>query len=218
MLSDLQPVVLRGTQIYLEPLHEGHAADLFAVSQDQRIWRYLPGRPFTSEQDALHFIEQALLNRAFGSELQFVIRVCQTDEIIGSVRYMDIQPRHGSVEVGGTFVHPAHWFRGGGTESNLLLAGHAIESLGAGRVWCKTDARNLQTQKIFERCGLHREGVLRRHMYVGAGFVRDSVIYSVIAEEWPEVKRRGAELMARHRRPVLPGRTVSEACVARNSE
>jgi N-acetyltransferase len=197
MLSDLRPVTLRGTEIYLEPLREEHAAGLFAAGGDETIWRYLPAGPFASERDARAFIQQALLNQAFGNELQFVIRVCSTGDLIGTTRYMDIQPRHNSVEIGWSFIHPAHWFRGAGTESTLLLVRHAIEDLQAGRVWCKTDARNMRTQRIMEKCGVHREGVLRRHLRLRDGFVRDSVIYSVLPEEWPALKQRIERILAR---------------------
>jgi RimJ/RimL family protein N-acetyltransferase len=197
MLSDLRPIVLRGNQIYLEPLEERHAAELFAIGQDKNIWRYLPRGPFTSEEDALQFVQHALLTRAFGNELQFVIRVSSTGAVIGTTRYQDIQPQHSSVEVGWTFVDPSQWFRGAGTESSFLLVQHAIEDLGAERVWWKTDRRNLQTQKTLEKCGVHREGVLRRHLRTKDGSTRDSVIYSVLPEEWPDVKQRAEELMAR---------------------
>lgn len=215
MLSDLRPVVLRGKQIYLEPLEERHAGELYAIGQDERIWRYLPRGPIKSEEDAKQLIEQALLSRAFGNELQFVIRASSTGALIGSTRYQDIQPRHGSVEIGWTFVHPSQWFRGAGTESTLLLVQHAIEDLGAGRVWCKTDGRNLVTQRILERCGATREGVLRRHMCVRGGFVRDSIVYSVLPEEWPEVKRRAEQVLAQLWAPKMDlpdrGRTVVRA-------
>jgi RimJ/RimL family protein N-acetyltransferase len=197
MLSDLQPVVLRGNQVCLEPLEDHHAEELFAVGRDEGLWRYLPGVRFTSQEDARRFVEHALVNSAFGNELQFVIRLFSTGTVIGTTRYQDIQPRHGSVEIGWTFVHPSQWFRGAGTESIFLLAQQAIEEMGAQRVWLKTDGRNLQTQKLIEKCGVHREGVLRRHMCVREGFLRDSVIYSVLPEEWPEVKQRIEQLLAR---------------------
>jgi RimJ/RimL family protein N-acetyltransferase len=197
MLSDLRPVTLRGRRSYVEPLAESHAAELFAIGRDVAMWRYMPRGPITSEEDARQMIEQAQLARAFGKELQFAIRVCATGALIGATRYQDIQPRHNSVEIGWTFVHPAHWFRGAGTESSLLLATHAIEDLGAGRVWLKTDGRNRRAQRVLEKCGMTREGVLRRHLCAADGFIRDSVIYSVLPEEWPRVKHRVGELLAR---------------------
>lgn len=196
-LSDLRPIVLRGNQIYLEPLEEGHISALFAVGSEPSMWRFIARGPFTSEDDTRRFIERALVNRAFGGEMPFVIRVCSTGELIGSTRYRDIQPRHRSVGTGLTFVHPSHWWRGAGTESQYLLARHAFEDLGASRVWCITDARNVWSQKALERCGVIREGVLRRHLCVRDGYIRDSVIYSIIAEEWPAVKQRIEAVLAR---------------------
>lgn len=197
MLSDLQPVFLRGNQVYLEPLAEGHVAALFAIGSDPSMWRFMLRGPFASEEDAKRFVERALTNRAFGSEFPFVIRLCSNDALIGSTRYRDIQPRHRSVEIGYTFIHPSQWWRGAGMESQFLLARHAIEDLGAGRVSFMTDSRNLWTQKELERCGVTREGVLRHHLYVRNGFIRDSVIYSIIPEEWPAVKQTAEAVLAR---------------------
>src|SRR5579864_3445918 len=187
MLTDLQPVVLRGEYVYVEPLEEGHAVELFAIGRDESMWRYLPRGPFTSEEDARLFIERALSNRTFGGEFPFAIRLCATGALIGSTRYQDIQPRHNSIEVGWGFVDPPQWRKGAGTESHFLLIRHAIEDLGAGRVWFKTDVRNIAMQKMVERCGVTREGVLRRHWCVRDGFIRDSVIYSILPEEWPAI-------------------------------
>ncbi len=197
MLSDLQPVVLRGIQIYLEPLERLHTAELFAIGKELAIWRFQPQGPFVSEDDAKRFVERALSSRDVGGELPFVIRLSCNDELIGTTRYRDIQPRHRSVEIGFTFIHPSHWWRGAGTEAVFLLASHAFENLEAGRVWFMTDARNYWTQKALERCGVTREGVLRRHLRVSDGFIRDSVVYSVISEEWPAAKQRAQALFAR---------------------
>lgn len=200
MLSNLQPVVLRGIQIYLEPLERLHTAELFAVGKETAIWRFQPQGPFVSEDDAKRFVERALSSRDFGAELPFVIRLSSNDELIGTTRYRDIQPRHRSVEIGFTFIHPSHWWRGAGTEAVFLLANHAFENLEAGRVWIMTDARNYWTQKALERCGVTREGVLRRHLRVSDDFIRDSVVYAAISEEWPAVKQKAQALFARLQR------------------
>jgi RimJ/RimL family protein N-acetyltransferase len=207
MLSDLEPVVLRGDRIYLEPLEEQHAAELFAIGRDEAMWRYMTRGPMTSEDDARQFLRNAQINRDFGLAFQFGIRLAATGALIGSTRYQDIQPRNESVEIGWTFVHPSFWWMGAGTESQFLLAGHAFEKLGAGRVWFKTDTRNLRTQKALQRCGITREGVLRRHLLARDGFIRDSVIYSIVREEWPAVKQTAERVLARFRRsrPTLAG-------------
>ena len=197
MLSDLQPVVLQGSQIYLEPLERLHTAELFAVGKEPVIWRFQPRGPFDSEDDAKQFVERALSSRDFGGELPFVIRLSRNHELIGTTRYRNIQPRHRSVEIGYTFIHPSHWWRGAGTEAVFLLAQHAFENLDAGRVWFMTDARNYWTQKALDRGGVTREGVLRRHLRMSDGFIRDSVVYSVISEEWPVLKKRAQALFSR---------------------
>lgn len=197
MLSDLQPVTIQGTEIYLEPLEKSHAAELFTVGKESAIWRFQSRGPFTSEDDAKRFIERALSSRISGDEFPFVIRLSCNNELIGTTRYRNIQPRNRSVEIGFTFIHPSHWYKGAGTESVFLLAGHAFENLEAGRVWFMTDTRNYWTQKALDRLGITREGVLRRNLYVNDGYIRDSVVYSTISEEWPAVKQRGLKLFTR---------------------
>ncbi len=217
VLSDLQPVVLRGIQVYLEPLETLHTAELFTVGKEAAIWRFQPQGPFVSEDDAKRFVERALVSRDFGAELPFVIRLSSNDELIGTTRYRDIQPHHRSVEIGFTFIRPSHWWRGAGSEAVFLLAGHAFENLEAGRVWIMTDSRNYWTQKALERCGVTREGVLRRHLRVSDGFIRDSVVYATISEEWPAVKQRTQALFARlQRRRQSRPMSASEHFIAKD--
>ncbi len=197
MLCDLQPIVLRGIQIYLEPLEYFHTAELFTVGKEPTIWRFQPKGPFSSQDDAKRFVERALYNRYFGAEFPFVIRLSCNGELIGTTRYRNIQPRHRSVEIGFTFIHPSHWQKGAGTEAVFLMADYAFEKLEAVRVWCMTDTRNCWTQKALDRCGVTREGILQRHLRVSDGFIRDSVIYSAISEEWPAIRQRVQALFAR---------------------
>jgi len=199
-LSDLQPIVLRGSYIYLEPLAERHAAELFAIGTEESMWTYLPSGPLLSEDDALQFIQRALARRLWKSEFPYALRLCASGALIGSMRYQDIQPVHRSVEIGWTFVHPSQWGTLAGIESHLILARYALEDLEAGRVWFKVDTRNLRTLRLLDRWGATREGVLRKHLRVREGFIRDSAIYSIIAEEWPQLKQRSEELLARLRR------------------
>jgi N-acetyltransferase len=216
MLSDLRPVVLEGKQVFLEPLATEHTRELLALGADESMWRFLP-RAILSEEDAEQFVANALTKRLLGSEFAFAVRLSVTGALIGSTRYEDIQPRHGSVEIGWTFVHPSYLKTGAGTESQFLLVQHAIEDLGASRVWFKTDGRNLRIQKLLERSGVTREGVLRRHMCTRNGFLRDSVIYSILPEEWPDVKQRVRKVLERFAEIQLgrDGR-CSEVCQERS--
>ena len=189
-LKDLRPLVLIGARVNLVPLRESDAAELFAVGRDERIWSYLPHRPFTDEDDALRFIRGALMEQAFGTQVAYAIRGRKTDALVGTTRYASISPRHESVEIASTFLHPSLWGTRAPAEVMILMVSQAIEQYGAGRVWLKTDARNTRLIRAMEHGGVTREGVLRRHLRVSPDHVRDSVIFSVIAEEWPALKQQ----------------------------
>lgn len=189
-LSDLRPEVVTGARVRLVPLQESDAAELFAVARDERIWPYFVSAAMRDEEDARKFIQRALLEQAFGTQLAYAIRDRATDALVGTTRYASIEPRHGSVEIAWTFLHPSVWGTRAPAEVMILMVGQAIEQYGAGRVWLKTDSRNTRLIRAMEHGGVVREGVLRRHLRVSADYVRDSVIFSVIAEEWPELKRQ----------------------------
>jgi RimJ/RimL family protein N-acetyltransferase len=189
-LGDLRATVLAGARVDLVPLQERDAPDLFAAGRDERVWSYLPRGPFADEEDALRFIRRALEEQAFGTEVAYAVRARETGALVGTTRYASICPRHGSVEIAWTFLCPSRWGTRAAAEVMVLMVAQAIEQYGAGRVWLKTDARNVRLIRAMEHGGVTREGVLRRHLRVRDGSVRDSVIFSVIAEEWPELKRR----------------------------
>ena len=110
---------------------------------------------------------------------------------------MDIQVENRSLEIGGTWYGVAYQHTPVNTESKFLLLRHAFEDLGCVRVQLKTDSRNLRSQRAIERLGAIKEGVLRNHMILPDGFLRDSVYYSIIDREWPGVKAHLDDLMDR---------------------
>ena len=116
---------------------------------------------------------------------------------IGASRFGDIAPEHGRVEIGWTWIAPSHQRTAVNTEAKLLQLGYAFDQLGATRVALKTDGRNLRSQAAIERLGAQREGTLRRHVRLPDGFIRDTVYFSILAEEWPAVKARLEERLAR---------------------
>ena len=197
-LAEIKPVTLEGRIVTLEPMADRHAAELFEIGKAEEIWTYMARGPLASEADAAELIRAALAEQRAGRQVPFVIRLRSTGALVGSTRYLEIQPDHGSVEIGWTFLHPSQWATLAAAEAESLLAAHALEVLGAGRVWFKTDGRNRRAQRALERWGVVREGVLRRHLAVRNGFVRDSAIYSILPEEWPILKGRvAAALTAR---------------------
>ncbi len=116
---------------------------------------------------------------------------------VGSSRFGDIAPEHGRVEIGWTWIAPSHQRTAVNSEAKLLQLSYAFDELGATRVALKTDGRNLRSQAAIERLGAVREGTLRRQLRMPDGFIRDTVYFSILAEEWPAVKARLAERLAR---------------------
>ena len=192
---NLDPVVLEGTAIRLEPLDQAHAAPLWAVGQDSEIWRWMPF-PVHAEDDRRRLIAGAQhLNQA-GSGLGYAVIAKETGEPVGSTGYWNAAPEHRRVEIGATWIAP-RWQRAGvNTEAKYLMLRHAFEQLACLRVEFKTDARNTRSREALRRLGATEEGTLRHHMINPGGGLRDSVYYSIIAPEWPSVRAHLERLMS----------------------
>jgi RimJ/RimL family protein N-acetyltransferase len=183
-------ITLDGQYARLEPLGTKHAEGLFAIGQEEKIWRYLLRPKLESVADAQGFVEEALRVAATGSQLPFAIVDQKSNRVAGSTRYLDIRPNDRAIEIGSTWLGREFQRTAINTECKYLLLRHAFEDLGAVRVTLKTDGRNEQSQRAIERLGAIREGVLRKHMVMWDGYIRDTVYYSILDSEWPEVKRR----------------------------
>src|SRR5438034_3587514 len=183
---DPQPVTLAGRHVRLEPLALDHAPGLLAaLTVDESIWQWLSVEPPNTLAAMEDYIRGALAQQATGTQLAFVQVALATGQVAGSTRYLNIsRPDHG-LEIGWTWLGRPWQRTAINTEAKYLLLRHAFEDLGAARVQLKTDVRNLQSQAAIARLGAHREGVLRKHMLVRDGFLRDTVIYSIIDTEWP---------------------------------
>jgi len=187
MSRQVRPVVLQGEMVRLEPLGLIHAQGLYNRGRVGADWVHLPRSSFVDLADTRHWIDEALCAER---QLPFAIIETSKDRVIGSTRYLNIKPEHSSLEIGWTWLGQ-DWQRTViNTEAKLLLLSHAFEKLGCMRVEFKTDARNERSQRALLRMGATREGVLRNHMIVQDDYVRDSVFFSVISNEWPEVKTR----------------------------
>ena len=195
----LRQTVLEGAAVRLEPLEERHAEDLYAAGREPSIWTYMPRGPLESVEATRSMIRAVLDASEDGSQWPFATVDRASGRAIGSTRYFDIRPEHRGLEIGWTWLGVAHQRTAANTEQKRLLLAHAFERLGALRVQLKTDARNAKSQRAIERIGAVREGVLRAHMILPDGYMRDSVMYSITASEWPEVRRRLEELEARRR-------------------
>jgi RimJ/RimL family protein N-acetyltransferase len=188
-ILDVQPVVLEGRYVRLEPLAQTHAPSLAAVSGDEEIWRYFSTSLLTVE-DVRAWIDVALAQQVAGVSLPFAIVAKEAGRAIGSTRYMNIVPHDRGLEIGSTWLAPAYWRTAINSECKFLLLRHAFEALGCIRVQIKTDRRNERSRRAIERLGAQFEGILRQHMIVRDGVYRDTAMYSIIDAEWPAVKER----------------------------
>lgn len=187
---EIRPIPLTGRAIRLEPLSEAHAPGLAAVGLDDRIWRYMVYGEMRSEADMLAWVRDQLRRQEKGADVPFAVVLRADGRVVGATRYMTIVPEHRGLEIGGTWYGLDYQGSAVNSEAKFLLLRHAFEDCGAVRVQIKTDLRNLHSQRAIEKLGAVREGVLRNHMILPDGYVRSSVLYSVIDSEWPEVKRR----------------------------
>ncbi len=195
MTQTLTPIEFHGRRATLLPLQMSHTDALFEAGQDERIWRYLPKHPKT-RAEMQSVVENALALQAGGQELPFVVADRETDRIVGSTRLLDITLPDRRWEIGWTWYNPAVWRTRMNTECKYLLLRHSFETMDMVRVCLKTDLRNTRSQQAIERIGGVKEGVLRRQRIMPDGYIRDTVYYSIIAEEWPSVKARLESFLA----------------------
>jgi RimJ/RimL family protein N-acetyltransferase len=195
----LSPTTLEGHGVRLEPLEMSHADGLIAAAADGRLWElwysFIP-RP----DETAGYITEALAGQQRGDMLPWAVRELQSGEIVGSTRYHDVVPNIDRVEIGYTW-YTQRWQRTHvNTACKLLLMTHAFETAGCQVVGLRTDRFNLASQRAIEALGAHKDGVLRHHRMRRDGTVRDSVMYSILAEEWPDVRRHLTTRLARHAR------------------
>lgn len=182
---DVKPVTLEGRVVRLEPLDPAHAAGL-AQAGDSQIFTYMGTRPAEQSAAAYETYVRRLLDTRDTCAFAIVLRA--GGGAVGVTTYMDIRPAHRGLEIGSTWVGRAHQGTAVNPECKYLLLRHAFEQLGALRVQLKTDARNLHSQRAIAKLGALREGLLRQHMILPDGYVRDTVMFSVTADEWPAVR------------------------------
>jgi RimJ/RimL family protein N-acetyltransferase len=193
----VEPVVLVGKYVRLEPLSEAHIPGLTLAGGDPSIWRYMLYGEVTSEAKMADWVREILSRKAAGTDQPFAVVHIESGKIAGATRYMEIRPAHCGLEIGGTWYGKEFQRTPVNTETKYLLLRHAFEVLGFIRVQLKTDLRNERSQKAIERLGAVREGVLRNHMILAGGVYRHSVFYSILDSEWPAVKTRLEGLLAK---------------------
>ncbi|MBO1580410.1 GNAT family N-acetyltransferase [Bacillus sp. XF8] len=163
---------------------------LFSIIEgNKEIWTYLISK-MDNYQDMKQYVETAVKRYKKGTDLPFVVIDQKTNEIVGSTRLYSISNDNKTVELGQTWYHPSVQRTSINTECKYMLLQYAFEELQMLRVQIKTDLRNEKAQRAIERLGAVKEGVLRNERRLPSGYVRDAVVYSIIASEWPVVKEQ----------------------------
>lgn len=195
----LTPVTLEGLGVRLEPLTVAHRDGLAEAVEDGRLWElWYTAVPEPKTVDA--YIATALEGQRAGHMLPWAVRELSTGKIAGSTRYHDIMAAIDRVEIGYTW-YGASWQRTHvNTACKLLLLSHAFDTLGCQVVGLRTDNFNFKSQRAIEALGAKKDGVIRHHHPRRDGTVRDSVMYSILLAEWPDVKRHLSTRLARHER------------------
>ena len=197
-MLNVQPVTLTDGRIRLVPMSLDHVDALKAAAADGELWK-LRVTSVPDPDDTRGYVERALAMRDQGNRLPFVVIDLENDDrIIGSTSYHDIVPAIDRLEIGWTWYAKRTQRTHVNTCAKLLLLTHAFETLGAQLVGWRTDNYNFASQAAIERLGAKKDGVLRHHAVRRDGTVRDTVMYSVSAGEWPEVR---AHLLHQQHKP-----------------
>ena len=192
----IEPATLEGEHARLEPLAIGHLDGLCEVGLEEDLWRWIPA-PVRTREEMRGYIEKALKERDAGTALPFATIHRVTGRAIGCTRYGSIDCLNRRVEIGWTWIG-RNWQRTAiNTEAKFLMLRHAFERLGCVRVELKTDSLNERSREAILRIGAKEEGIFRNHMITASGRLRHTVYYSILDMEWPAVKARLEERLAR---------------------
>jgi N-acetyltransferase len=193
----VESVTLELNGVRLEPMAASHVDDLAHAARDGELWKLrVTSVPAPGEEEA--YVQNGLNMREAGTRLPFVVRDLSSDRIIGTTSYHDIVPEIDRVEIGYTWYAKSVQRTHVNTTCKLMLMTHAFETLGCKVVGWRTDNFNHASQRAIERLGAKRDGVIRHHYKRRDGTVRDTVMYSVLAGEWPEIKAQLLYKLAQH--------------------
>jgi RimJ/RimL family protein N-acetyltransferase len=193
----LETIILEGSYARLEPLNSRHLNDLAEVGFDPELWRWIPSA-VSSVAEMSAYIETALDELSKGVSLPFATVNRDSGKAIGSTRFGNINLPNKRVEIGWTWIG-REWQRTAiNTEAKLLMLSHAFDVWQCNRVEFKTDALNERSRAAIARLGAKQEGIFRQHMVCDSGRIRDTVYFSIVDSEWPYVRQRLAEKLAKY--------------------
>jgi Acetyltransferases, including N-acetylases of ribosomal proteins len=191
-IAPIEIPVLEGPRVRLEPLSREHLPALEKIAYDKRIWRYMLTR-VTNRGELEAWLEAALAAQATGHLPWVTVVKAQNsaeDRVVGSTRFLDLDMRHRTVEIGHTWLSPSVQQAGVNPEAKLLQLTYAFDTLNLNRVAFKTHHENLQSQAAIKKLGAQYEGTFRNHNITPDGSIRHSMWFSITKEEWPQVKSR----------------------------
>ena len=197
-MIQLKPIVLEGHGVRLEPLSPSHEAALSIAAADGKLWElWFTSVPAPGQMSA--YINEALEGQRAGHMLPWAVRELGRGSIVGSTRYHDVASEIDRVEIGYTWYGHTWQRTGVNTACKLLLLTHSFETLRCKVVGLRTDAFNFPSQRAIEALGAKKDGVIRHSKLRRDGTVRDTVMYSILAGEWPDVRRHLELRLGRHR-------------------
>jgi RimJ/RimL family protein N-acetyltransferase len=197
-LNIVFPITLEGFAVRLEPIRSQHLESFWEAAEDnlENIFQWIPYR-MKSKEDFQHVVDKALAEQERGESVVFATIERSSGRVIGSTRFMNIDRANRRVEIGSTWIAPA-WHRTAvNTEAKFLMLRHAFEVWKCMRVELKTDALNQRSRNAILRIGAKEEGTLRKHLITWTGRVRDTVYFSILDTEWPEVNAKLEKMLAR---------------------
>lgn len=183
----IEPVILEGEAVRLEPISMNHFKDLAEIAFDQQLWKYTLGK-VSGEKDLENYIREAAEGNEQGIYLAFATIDKASGKAVGSTRFGSIAAQYRRVEIGWTWIGKKWQRTRVNTEAKYLMLEHAFETWKAVRVYLQTDSLNERSQAAILRLGAKKEGVMRKDKITSEGRVRDSVIFSILDEEWAEIK------------------------------
>jgi len=197
-LNIVIPITLEGSSARLEPIRREHAEFFWEAAKHSLddIFQWIPYR-MKSPEDFRHIVDKALDEQERGESVVFATVESSSGNVIGSTRFMNIDRINRRVEIGSTWIAPAWQRTAVNTEAKYLMLRHAFEAWRCMRVELKTDALNQKSRNAILRIGAKEEGTLRRHVITWTSRVRDTVYFSILDSEWPEVKARLEAMLAR---------------------
>lgn len=185
----IEPVILEGRHVRLEPLSLAHLDRLCEIGLDEDLWRWTVSQVRTRDE-MRDYIETALALQTQGAALPFATIERASGLVVGSTRYGNIDRANRRLEIGWTWIARPWQRTAVNTEAKYLMLRHAFETLGCVRVELKTDALNQRSRRAILRLGAREEGTLRKHMITATGRLRDTVYYSIVDDEWPAARAR----------------------------